>query len=370
MRNSKLTLLTFLGTKEARLLISSYLKNGFSVIHELPGGTPLESMRNHEPDIVLVEMGHPGLGGLELVCAIHKDPLYAELPLVGIGLRESDGKDKIAMLAGCCGFIHYPLQADSFRAQILSYAEGVRDTLDLEDSERYHNLFSSALIEKLEARLRVLEEKTAALEEEKTNRDQLMFQVLSSLVTMIEAKDPYLTGHSRHVTKYAVSLAKTLGIDGEDIRLLERASLLHDIGKISIDLQQINKAGPLNDEEWKEIKQHPETGFRILSVIDFLQEEAELIKYHHCKWTELSNRSDLSPRIRRLVGVLTLVDAFDAMTTQRPYNKPFDLKGAVKEMRRCAGDQFSPEMVEAFVGMLQESYAFNPGDEDQSTRKH
>lgn len=354
MKERKMTVLSFLGTREARLLITSYLRDGYSIVHALPDKPPLEALRTSEPDIALVEIGHPAVNGLETACTIHRDPLYKDLPVVGMGLQESDGKDKVALLAGCCGFIHYPLQADTFRSQIRTFLDGTRETLNEEETGRYQHLFSSALIEKLETRLRVLEEKTAAMEAQKNHRDHLMFQVLSSLVTLIEAKDPYLTGHSRHVTSYATSLAKAVGIDGEDLKMLERASLLHDIGKISIDLQQINKPGKLNDEDWQIIRQHPETGFRILSVIDFLQDEAQLIKYHHFRWEELEKHSEISPRLRYLTAIITLADAFDAMTTQRPYNKPVDVEGAVEEMRRCAGGQFSPKLVEAFIEMLRE----------------
>lgn len=352
MKNHEYTILTFLGTRETRLLITFYLQNDYTVVHANPQSPPLESMRTYEPDIVLVEMGHPSVSGLETVCTIHRDELYKDLPVVGIGLRESDGNDKVALLAGCRGVVHYPLQGDFLRSQIRAFIDGAGETPDEEELGRYQQLFSSALIERLETRLRVLEEKTAALEAQKSHRDHLMFQVLSSLVTLIEAKDPYLTGHSRHVTKYATDLARAVGIDGEDLQIVERASLLHDIGKISIDLQQMNKPGPLNEEEWKTIRQHPETGFRILSVIDFLEDEAQMIKYHHFRWEDLEKHSEISSRLRNLTAIITLADSFDAMTTQRPYNKPVDTKGAVAELKRCAGGQFSPKLVEAFVEML------------------
>jgi HD-GYP domain-containing protein (c-di-GMP phosphodiesterase class II) len=144
---------------------------------------------------------------------------------------------------------------------------------------------------------------------------------------------------------------------GEDLKTLERASLLHDIGKISIDLDQINKPGPLNPTEWDLIQLHPETGFKILSSIDFLQDEALVVRYHHRRYSEFPQFPGIPSRIRTMTCMLTLADSFDAMTTQRSYNVVRDIEDAKEEIRRCSGSHFDPLLVIAFVETLDEARA-------------
>ncbi len=366
--NDKPRILTFLGNTELRLLVGALLASDYNVRHERPGSPPIEAVHTYDPQLLLVEMESPGISGLEIVCRIRKDPLYGQLVVVGMGPHEMGGSDKVALVAGCTGFIYYPLEVNTFRSHVRAFLNGDREELDLKEHLYYYRLFSEALIEKLEKRLETLERKTAALEGRKQSRNQLMFQVLTSMVTLIETKDPYLNGHSRHVTRYSLELAKRIGIHGEDLQTLERAALLHDIGKISIDLRQINKPGKLNKEEWAIVRQHPETGYKILSEIDFLQDEAQITKYHHYLYEEYGNHSEIPARIRKLASIITIADSFDAMTTQRPYNKPFTLEGAEKELSRCAGDQFDPELVSAFIDILGEDpplYVPNAGKPNQ-----
>jgi putative nucleotidyltransferase with HDIG domain len=295
----------------------------------------------------------PEISGLEVVCRIRKDPLYSDLVIVGLGTEDGTGTQKVALVAGCTGFITYPLDPKSFSTRISNYLEGEREELDLKEHLQYYRLFSEVLIEKLETRLASLEKKTVALEGERERQKNLTFQILTSLAKLIEAKDHYTRGHSDRVTRYSVHLAKAAGLVGEDLKTLERASLLHDIGKIAIDLKQIHKPGPLNKEEWELIQQHPNIGYEILSPIDFLRDEALIVKFHHYRFEDFEAHPHIPRRIRIMASILTLVDAYDAMTSQRSYNRPRDLDDAMSELRRCAGSQFDPELTKAFLRLLQ-----------------
>lgn len=347
-------ILTFLSNSEGRLLVSSLLGDGYAVIHASPGAPLLNAIRAHKPDLVLVDMDLAILSGLEVVCRIRKDPLYQDLTLVGLGVEDDSGTDKAALVAGCAGFIYYPIHVDTFKSRINDYLSGAREELTLDDRLAYSRLFSEILIEKLERRLEALERKNLALEAQRERERNLTLQVLSSLVTLIEAKDPFLNGHSDRVTSHALALARRVGVQGEDLKTLERACLLHDIGKISIDLSQINKPGPLSPQEWDLVQQHPSTGYRILSAIDFLQDEALITRHHHRRYEEYQNLPEIPSRIRKMACILTLSDAFDAMTTQRSYNYPRPVVDAKVELLRCRGTQFDPALVEAFIQLLQE----------------
>ncbi len=347
--------LTFLASPEARLLVSSMLGASYLVRHGGPEDQPIEAIRSHNPDVVLCDVEMPVVSGLEIVCRIRKDPLYQDLLIVGLGSSDGDGMDKVALVAGCSGFIAYPLDPASFPRQIRDFLFGMRQELALDEHLQYYRLFSEILIDKLENRLAAIEKKNRVLEEERERQNSLMLQVLTSLVTLIEAKDPYLKGHSGRVTTFALMLAKRIGFRGRDLVVMERAAMLHDIGKISIDLKQINKPGPLSPEEWEIIRQHPNTGYRILASIDFLQDESLITLYHHYMYKDFESHPEISSRIRTLTSILTIMDSFDAMTTHRSYNKPLSYQGAVKELRRCAATQFDPALVDTFVSILEET---------------
>jgi putative nucleotidyltransferase with HDIG domain len=346
-------ILTFLRSAEARLLVSSLLGDGYAIVHASPAA-PLDAIRAREPDLVLVDMELHLLSGLEVVCRIRKDPLYRDLTFVGLGTDDDTGTGKAALVAGCAGFLCYPIQAETFKDRIDDYLSGAREEMTLEDQLSYSSIFSEILIEKLERRLEALERKNLALETQRERERSLTLQVLSSLVALIEAKDPFLKGHSGRVTDLAFDLARRVGVVGEDLKILERAALLHDIGKISIDLSQINKPGPLSPHEWNLIQQHSSTGYRILSAIDFLQDEALITRHHHRRFEEYKELPEIPARIRALACILTLADAFDAMTSQRSYNYPRPVGDARVELVRCAGTQFDPALVEAFVEMIEE----------------
>lgn len=347
-------ILTFLNNSEGRLLVSALLGEGYTVIHASAGAPILDAIRAHVPDLVLVDMDLPVLSGLEVVCRIRRDPLYQDLTLVGLGAEDDSGTDKAALVAGCAGFIYYPIQVGIFKGRVDDYLSGACEALTLDDRLTYSRILSEILIEKLERRLEALERKNLALEAQRERERSLTLQVLSSLVALIEAKDPFLKGHSGRVTNHALALARRVDVQGEDLKTLERACLLHDIGKISIELSQINKPGPLSPQEWDIIQQHSSTGHRILSAIDFLQDEALITRHHHRRYEEYWNLPEIPSRIRTLACILTLSDAFDAMTTQRSYNYPRPVVDAKVELLRCSGTQFDPALVDAFIQLLQE----------------
>jgi response regulator RpfG family c-di-GMP phosphodiesterase len=342
-----------MGRPESRLLVERILKpRGFGVIHANPRFPPMQSIQLHGPDLVLVDMAAPEVSGREMVFRIRKDPLHSDTVVVGLGHDDTGVLEKVSLVAGCTGFLHLPLDPDIFPSRLESYLKGARDPMDEGERTRFHRLFSEVLIDRLESRLESLEEKTSALERERERQKELTLQVLTSLATLLETKDPYTRGHSGLVRRYAVALGRHAGLQGEDLAILERASLMHDIGKITLDLAEIHKPGPLEPQEKERVDQHTESGYRILCPIDFLQDEAQVVQHHHTRFESYAHQPEVAPRIRRLASIITLADSFDAMTSKRSYNDPRSVDDAKAEMRRCAGTQFDPSLVEAFIAWL------------------
>ncbi|NJD91306.1 MAG: HD domain-containing protein [Geobacter sp.] len=178
---------------------------------------------------------------------------------------------------------------------------------------------------------------------------------IHALVSAIEASDSYTRGHSERVTKYSLTIAKRLGLSQERLKIMERAAILHDIGKIGINLALLHKVGRLTDEDVLDLQQHPEIGIRILEPIEFLVDVRLCIVQHHERFDGKGYPNKLKGDDLLLEArVLAIADAFDAMTSDRPYRKALSLDIAVKELLDNAGTQFDPEIVPVFVELLEQ----------------
>jgi putative nucleotidyltransferase with HDIG domain len=178
---------------------------------------------------------------------------------------------------------------------------------------------------------------------------------IHALVSAIEASDSYTRGHSERVTKYSVTIAKKLGLSQERLKIMERAAILHDIGKIGINLALLHKVGRLTDEDIYDLQQHPEIGIRILEPIEFLVDVRLCIVQHHERFDGKGYPNKLrGDELLLEARILAIADAFDAMTSDRPYRKALALDIAVKELNDNAGSQFDPEIVPVFVDLLEQ----------------
>ena len=166
----------------------------------------------------------------------------------------------------------------------------------------------------------------------------------------LEAKDPYTVGHARRVGKYCDLIANEMKLSSDRTKVLKYASLLHDIGKIGISESILNKPGPLNDDEYAEIKKHPAIGAQMLGDIQFLKREVKIIRAHHVHFDGRGYPADAVEDSKALEAqILCAADSFDAMTSDRAYRAGMSLEEAVDELHRFSGSQFAPEVVDAFV---------------------
>jgi diguanylate cyclase (GGDEF)-like protein len=173
-----------------------------------------------------------------------------------------------------------------------------------------------------------------------------------ALAATIEARDPYTYGHSRKVRAYAVALAEAMGLTSEKVAVVSHAALLHDIGKIGIIDGVLNKADKLDDKEWELIKSHPQLSRTIVGHIPSLTPCLPAILHHHERWDGAGYPSGLKGEAIPLEArILSIADAFDAMTSLRPYRAPLPYETAAQELKRCAGSQFDPKLVEIFLSI-------------------
>jgi HD-GYP domain-containing protein (c-di-GMP phosphodiesterase class II) len=194
----------------------------------------------------------------------------------------------------------------------------------------------------------------ARLDEAKARVDKELkssyLNTMRALVRAIEAKDKYTGGHSERVASMVVQVARTLGLPESEIEYFHFGSILHDVGKIGIAERIMKKSTPLTEPEIRIIRRHPIDGVEILHPITFIQEHLFLIRNHHERWDGGGYPDGLAGDAIPLgAQIVAIADAYDAMTSLRPYRKGMPSEKAVSEIKRNAGSQFSHRIAEAFL---------------------
>lgn len=179
------------------------------------------------------------------------------------------------------------------------------------------------------------------------------YGILRSLVNALEAKDLYTGKHSERVTRYAVMAAEILGCSSGQLESLRTAGYLHDIGKIGVRDSILTKPGPLTAEEYEIVKKHPAIGDSIVAELGLSPEERSIIRHHHERWDGAGYPDGLEGTgISVLARIVTVADAFDAMTSRRSYRQTMSAGESLAELVRNRGRQFDPEVVDAFVDVV------------------
>jgi len=179
-------------------------------------------------------------------------------------------------------------------------------------------------------------------------------QIVASLVRAVEAKDAYTSGHSNRVAQLACQLAQFIALPTEDVRLLEWAGLLHDIGKIGIRESVLAKPGRLTESEFAHIKTHPVQSCNVIEPIETLRSIHPIVRHHHEHWDGSGYPDGLKgPEIPRLARVLQIADVWDALTSTRPYRPAMSPLKASQVLQQEAGSTLDPELVASFLAMLQ-----------------
>jgi diguanylate cyclase (GGDEF)-like protein/putative nucleotidyltransferase with HDIG domain len=187
-----------------------------------------------------------------------------------------------------------------------------------------------------------------------TNETEIIHKV-ETFLTIINSKDHYTFGHTERVMEYAVGLASKLGLSEEDLRNIRYSALLHDIGKVEVPSDILTKKSRLSNEEWQIIKMHVTWGEQIVQPIKELHGCLPIIRHHHERYDGTGYPDHLAGRdIPIGARIMTIVDSFDAMTSERPYQKSKSIEAAIEELRTCAGSQFDPDFVEPFIEVISE----------------
>jgi len=298
------------------------------------GREGLEVFRAERPPLTVTDLKMPEMDGIGLLEGIRReDGDAAVIVLTGA----PDVKTAIDSLKlGAYDFIMKPVNVD----ELLFAAERALEHRQLLIERReYHALLERRVAEatrELQVAYRQLQETYQA--------------TLEALGSALDSRDVGTEAHSRRVHGYALATAREYGVPDSDLPDLGYGVLLHDIGKIGIPDAILLKPGPLTPEEWRTMRRHPEIGKRLIEGIPFLRGAVPIVYSHHEKWDGTGYPRGLNGEgIPLGARIFCIVDAFDAITFDRPYSKALPFEAAYTEIKRCAGTHFDPAVVEAFL---------------------
>lgn len=205
---------------------------------------------------------------------------------------------------------------------------------------------------RVETYFSILEELKMDIEEEHID----LISSIKTLISVINAKDRYTYGHVERVVIYCGLVGEKLGLNEEDRKILKYGAYLHDIGKIEIPKEVLNKKMPLTDREWELLRQHPSNGAEIIKPVDSLTNVIPLILYHHERYDGKGYPQQLKGKeIPYLARILSIADSFDAMTSNRPYKTRKSFDEAIAELEKCSSTQFDPDIVRVFIEAVKAS---------------
>lgn len=207
------------------------------------------------------------------------------------------------------------------------------------------------------AQMRQIKDINEKLSETYQKLEQSYLESIQTVRYTVEAKDTYTRGHSDRVSAFSVMLGKKLGLSKEDLHKLEIGGLFHDVGKIGVPDNILQKSDSLTEEEYSEIKSHPTIGAHILSTATIFKDIIPIVKYHHENFDGTGYPSRLKGNdIPYLARITAVVDSFDAMTSRRVYRNSLSIQSVIDEIAKNKGSQFDPEIAEAFLDILRNDY--------------
>ena len=311
---SKETLLIVEDNQELRNGLQEMLTfEGYTVLSAGNGQEALERMKAISPDLILSDISMPVMDGYAFYDAVRSRPEGVAVPFIFLTARGE--RDEIMRGKN--------LGAEDYLVKPLTRGE---------------------LLSAVQARLtRFRQLQIAQLE-------QSYQSSLSVLANAIEGRDQYTHGHVERVTTYAVAIAEQVGLRGKRMDHLQWGAILHDVGKIFVNEEILKKPFPLTDLEWVEIKQHPIKGAEMLKDIPYLAPAIPIVRHHHELWNGRGYPGGLAGETIPLEArIVTLTDAFDAMTSTRSYHPAIPLAKACEEIVSGAGKYYDPVIVNAFL---------------------
>lgn len=305
---------------------------GFHCAAAASGDEALAELERAEYPVMITDIQMPGMNGVTLLREVRRRwPDVAVIMVTGV----DDVETAVSCLRlGAFDYITKPFQLTEIRARLAQVVE--KRGLILENRRYQHHL--ADLVQQQASRI-----------------EELFLEGIQTLVHALEAKDPYTRGHSARVSAYSGGIARALTLPEDEVQLIELGAELHDVGKIGVHESVLNKPGPLTDDEYRHVMEHTVIGARILApLMKNIPEAIAIVRSHHERLDGQGMPDGLSgERIPKYARIVSVADAFDAMTSGRSYRGGLGTAKAISELRAEVGRQFDGTIVDAFLGAYQ-----------------
>ncbi len=335
-----------------REALARYLREqGFAVTTAGSGAAALDELRRNKFHLALLDIRMPGMSGIDTVSeALDVDPDVAIIMLSAVSDATSAAN---CMQRGAMDYLTKPIELTDLMGS-------VRRVLRKRDTVIQSRGITSWLREEVQRR-------GQEVDRERHKQEQITLATLEALINALEAKNVYLRGHSARVAALSATIAHQLGLPDEQIEHVRMAGRLHDLGKIGIREEVLNKEGPLNEEEYEHVKQHVVIGSQILAPLGHLGPVVGYVRSHHEHWDSTGYPDGLSGEDIPLgARIICAAEVYDALTQARPYHEKLRPEEATQRMRLLAGAVLDPSVMDALAAAVARRQTLVFLDEDQT----
>ena len=339
-------------------LLEDMLKvSGYNIRSFPRGRLALAAAAQAPPDLVLLEINMPEMNGYEVCQHMKANPDLSAAPIIFLSPLNATEEKARGFQTGGADYISKPFQREEVQARVKTHLQ----LYELQQAQRQKNDRLEDIIQQRTMQLRV------AVERIKTSYDQ----TLQALGTALDLRDNETAGHSQRVTRYSLELGHAMGCTEDELGELAIGASLHDIGKIGIPDAILLKPDKLSAEEMAIMRRHVNISYDLVSQHFFLARAAQMVLTHHEFYDGHGYPQGLSGKQIPLGSrIFAVADSFDAMTSDRPYRAALPYQTAREEILRCAGSQFDPDVVEAFLAIPEEVWSKIRIESDLATTAH
>lgn len=326
---------------------------GYRVETAADGREALEKLKSDGVALMLLDIRMPGMSGIDVVPdALEIDP---DLAIIMLSALTDATSAAICMQRGAMDYLTKPIE-------LTDLGNAVERALRKRDTMIQNRQISDWLKEEVRQR-------TEELQRERQKLEQLSVATLEALINALEAKDRYLSGHSARVSALAATIAHELGLPEDEVERVRMAGRLHDLGKIGIREEVLNKRGPLTEEEYRHVQEHVVIGSQILAPLKHLGPVVDYVRGHHEHWDGTGYPDGLAGEAIPLgARIICAAEIYDALTTSRPYQETMTPEQATERMRSLAGKVIDPKVMEALSRAVERRKTLVFIDENASPR--
>ena len=310
-------------------LLSILEGEGYNLVMAENGPQAIQKAKALLPDVILLDVMMPGMTGFEVCERIRNDPLVAEIPIIILTALDDRESLLTALKAGADDFITKPFDRYELRARLIGITR----------LNRYQKLV----------------QEREKLQEAYTRLQKAYEETIEGWSKAMDLRDHETEGHSQRVTELTLRMAKTFGMNEEELTHLRRGALLHDMGKLGVPDTILQKPDKLTPEELEVMRKHPQFAYDMLYPIEYLRLAVNIPYCHHEKWDGSGYPRGLQgEEIPLAARLFAIVDVWDALTSDRPYRKAWTKEEAFAYLREQSDKHFDPKIADAFLRLIEE----------------